>query len=291
MAGISISCARGDGAVAARIGRGLAALGLPAAAEGEAPAAVLALWTPASINSDVVWDEAGAGQKRGVLVNLLWGVAEPPFLFGAVNGIAMDGWQGGAVPHAGWQRLAEGLEALGLAPPATLTQALLADEAEARRREAAVAAEADPARREMLRAELDGWSMARGAPGDAEDEAPSAPAMPARTLSLFIPAEKLALAGAAPVAVSAPVAGADAALDRLVAEVTRALAAGADGRPLAHVVASPLRPVVVAPVVVPVAAPVAVAPAATRSWGMTMVLVLLAAALAIAAAGWFVVRP
>lgn len=192
MAGISISCARGDEAVAARVGRGLTALGIPSAAQGEPPAAVLALWTPASINSDLVWDEAGAGQKRGVLVNLLWGVTEPPFLFGAGEGIALDGWRGGGEPHAGWQRLLEALEALGVAAPGALTQALLADEAEARTREAAVAAETDPVRHAALRVELDAWAVARGAAGDTEDEAPSAAAAPARSLSLFIPAEKLA---------------------------------------------------------------------------------------------------
>lgn len=311
MAGVLISCTRADDAVAGRIARGLAALGVaiepahaaPVAVEAGAeappppppPAAVLALWTPASINSDLVWDDAGAAQKRGALVNLLWGAEEPPFMFGAVPGIALDGWQGGSVAHGGWHRLGAALEALGVAEPGALTQAMQTDEAEARTREAALAAEVEPTRHKALRAALESWAIARGAAGDAPALAPVVPTEPSRPLSMFIPAARLADAGlalpGAPVAVPSGAANRDAELDALTAAVARALAAGLDGMPLGRVVPSPLAPVPVmarAEVVVAPVAPVAGPVAPKRPLPL---LILLFAALAIAAIVWFLLRP
>ncbi|MGF7146515.1 hypothetical protein FHS96_000124 [Sphingomonas zeicaulis] len=316
MAGVLISCARADDAVAGRIARGLAALGVaiepaqaaPAAvvvgAEGAPPlppppAAVLALWTPASINSDLVWDDAGAAQKRGVLINLLWGAEEPPFMFDTVPSIALDGWQGGGVAHAGWHRLGAALEALGVAAPGALIRAMTLDEAEARTREAALAAETNSARAKALRAELEDWAVARGAAGGVPVPTPVAPAEPSRPLSLFIPAERLAEAGLAlpdapaPVATVAGAGGSDAELDALTAAVARALAAGPDGRALGRLMPSPLRPppvvaraeVVVAPVA-PVVKPTDVAGPTKRP----VLLMLVVAALAIAAIVWFLMR-
>ncbi|AHE52536.1 hypothetical protein [Sphingomonas sanxanigenens] len=314
MAGVLISCTRADDAVAGRVARGLAALGIaieqaqaaPVAGEAGAapppPAAVLALWTPASINSDLVWDDAGAAQKRGALVNLLWGAEEPPFMFGAVPGIALDGWQGGGVAHAGWHRLGAALEALGLAAPGALTQAMVQTEAEARTREAAVAAETDSARRKALRAELDDWAVARGAAGHAPAVVPVAAAEPSRPLSLFIPAERLAEAGLAlpdaqtQGAVPAGAGGGDAGLGALTAAVARALATGPDGMPLGRVVPSPLQP---PPVVArgemapplprdPVAKSAAVP--AKRPLPLVMLVLAAVAMAALAAIVWFLMR-
>ena len=315
MAGVLISCTRADDAVAGRIARGLAALGVViepaqaapvAVAVGEEgappppppPAAVLALWTPASINSDLVWDDAGAAQKRGVLVNLLWGVEEPPFMFGTVPGIALDGWQGGSVAHAGWHGLGAALEALGVAAPGALTAQMTQDEAAARTREAALAAETNPARAKALRAELDDWAVARGAAGGGGlGPAPVVAAEPSRPLSLFIPAERLAEAGLAlpeaPAPALAPAGGGDADLDALTAAVARALAAGPDGVALGRVVPSPLRPppvVARAEVVVAPAAPVAKPDVAQAPAKRPVLLMLVAAAVAIAAIVWFLMR-
>jgi len=66
-------------------------------------AAVVVLWTPKSVASKNVRDEARLGLRTDKLVNVLAGVSEPPFPFDRVNGLPLDGWTG-REPHRGWGR-------------------------------------------------------------------------------------------------------------------------------------------------------------------------------------------
>ena len=66
-------------------------------------AAVIVLWTPASMNSENVRDEARLGQRMGKLANVLVSVSAPPFPFDRVNGLPLDGWIRNQ-PHGGWAR-------------------------------------------------------------------------------------------------------------------------------------------------------------------------------------------
>ena len=67
-------------------------------------AAVIVLWTPASLNSKNVRDEARLSQHTEKLINVLVGVPAPPFPFDRVNGLPLDGWTG-LEQHGGWTRL------------------------------------------------------------------------------------------------------------------------------------------------------------------------------------------
>lgn len=275
MAGVFISYSQADAAMAQRVMLGLRALGVDVwwddamssvdryealMQQADGLVAVVALWTPSSINSDVVWDEAGFGQKRGRLVNLLHGADEPPFMFGSVEPIRLDGWTAREA-HAGWRQLIETLDAqqaaVGRAAPGALLAALVDETDERERRQAEVEARpGDDARK----AGFDDWLRARGAAIGDTAVADAAPSEPARPLSLFIPAAKLPLAGldaalaqptpvpASPPAAADSAATGEAALDALSAAVERALAAGPDGHPLGRVLRSPLRPPVPAPV-------------------------------------------
>ncbi len=99
-------------------------------------AAVVVLWTPASVASRNVRDEARLGKHMEKLVNVLAGVASPPFPYDAINGLPLDGWSDRA-PHSGWTRLVTTIEGhlvkAGGVRPGELTAALAS-------REAAVAA-------------------------------------------------------------------------------------------------------------------------------------------------------
>jgi hypothetical protein len=81
--------------------------------------AVVVLWTPSSVLSNWVRDEAQAGMARGVLVPVLLGVAEAPIGYRSLQTVDLTGWHGG--PHPG---LAELGRALGqVAVPVDLTSA------------------------------------------------------------------------------------------------------------------------------------------------------------------------
>ena len=71
--------------------------------------AVVVLWTVNSLNSKSVRDEARLGLNIDKLVNVLFGVAQPPFPFDRVNGLPLDGWTG-REPHPGWTRLVKTIE-------------------------------------------------------------------------------------------------------------------------------------------------------------------------------------
>jgi len=328
MAGVFISYSHADQAIAQRVMLALRALDVDVwwdaamssvdrlealKQQADGLVAVVALWTPNSVNSDVVWDEAGFGQKHRRLVGLLHGVDEPPFVFGSVEGIGLDGWTGRA-PHAGWCRLIETLDAYqaaeGKAAPGTLIATFEADSVDAQARETVFRqAEADPdsARHATMKPGFDDWLRSRGALPDGESATTIAEVEPARPLSLFIPADKLPFAGldatnrsevtvpAAPApATPAAAAAADtAALDEMTRAVEQALAAGPDGRPLGRLLRSPLRPPLPAPTP-PAAAPgpaTSPVPADAKPAGRSKLPMLSAAiviALVIAALIWFV---
>lgn len=294
MAGVFISYSHADQAVAERIMLALKAIGADVWWDSDVTsadrlealkrqagelAAVAALWTPNSINSDVVWDEAGVAQKHSRLINLLLGADEPPFMFGAGDRVELNGWTGRSV-HAGWRGLVETLDAATGAGGALIT-ALDTETATREKQEAALAAATTDddggVHHAVLKAAFDDWLSARGALADEAiadiHERTTAPAEPVRPLSLFIPADKLPFGGLeaaeAPTAPALPlpppapppVAAPSATLDALTAAVERALAAGPDGRRLAHVLRSPLRP----PLVEPAPPPPATAPAAAAA--------------------------
>jgi hypothetical protein len=87
-------------------------------------AAVIVLWTPASMNSENVRDEARLGQRMGKLANVLVSVSAPPFPFDRVNGLPLDGWIRNQ-PHGGWARLVRTVEdhlvTAGIVKPGLLT--------------------------------------------------------------------------------------------------------------------------------------------------------------------------
>lgn len=60
----------------------------------EAAAAVIVLWSPASTRSHWVRDEAEQGRRRGVLVPLVVGGAQPPIGFRQFQVIDVEGWRG-----------------------------------------------------------------------------------------------------------------------------------------------------------------------------------------------------
>jgi hypothetical protein len=101
---------------------------------------VLVLWTPASVNSKNVGDEARLGQRHEKLVNALAGVSLPPFPFDRTNGLPLDGWNGRA-PHHGWARLVQTIDdrlaEAGLIEPGRLLGALRRREQAIRDQEAA----------------------------------------------------------------------------------------------------------------------------------------------------------
>ena len=146
MSGVFLSYSRADRAVAEQVVRGLRGLGIDAWWDEDMPgvdwqdelarqinelAAVIVLWTPASISSKNVKDEARLGQHTEKLVNILRGVTSPPFPFDRVNGLPLDGWTG-REPHNGWTRLVKTIEdhvvKAGAARPGELTAALAARE-------------------------------------------------------------------------------------------------------------------------------------------------------------------
>jgi len=142
LSGVFLSYSRGDRDLAFRILRNLRALGVDVWWDEDMPgvdwqeelgrqinelAAVLVIWTPLSAASKNVRDEARLGQHTEKLVNVMVGVASPPFPFDRVNGLPLDGWTGRGA-HGGWTRvvrtLDERLSAAGGSEPGSLVAAL-----------------------------------------------------------------------------------------------------------------------------------------------------------------------
>jgi hypothetical protein len=108
---------------------------------------VVVLWTPSSINSKNVKDEARLAQHKDKLVNVLLGVSAPPFPFERTNGLPLDAWNG-IDPHNGWTRLISTIDALaaknGNGTAGAFTAALKQSETEIRsRRERMARAQSD----------------------------------------------------------------------------------------------------------------------------------------------------
>ena len=89
--------------------------------------ALVVIWTPASIVSEYVRDEARLALSRHKLVNAMSGVPAPPFPFDRINGLPIDNWNG-RDSHGGWSRLVatldEYLERAGVGKDGELTAAL-----------------------------------------------------------------------------------------------------------------------------------------------------------------------
>jgi hypothetical protein len=102
---------------------------------------VVVLWTPSSINSRHVRDEARLADSQQKLINALDGVTKPSFPFDRVNGLPLDGWNG-QEPHNGWDRLVKTVEdylvKVGSIQPGELTAALDKFERDTRRKQSAV---------------------------------------------------------------------------------------------------------------------------------------------------------
>jgi formylglycine-generating enzyme required for sulfatase activity len=115
MADVFISYAREDRSVAQRLAHALETGGrtvwwdreiLPGkdfaeliAAELAAAKAVVVIWSPTSVKSGWVRDEAREGAGRAVLVPVMVGISEPPLGFRSLHAVDLTGWDGGA--HAG----------------------------------------------------------------------------------------------------------------------------------------------------------------------------------------------
>lgn len=146
MTGVFLSYSRSDHAMARQLVDGFRAVGIDVWWDEDMPGVdwqeelerritdlsiVIVLWTPNSSNSKNVRDEARLGLKSEKLLNLLSGVAEPPFPFDRVNGLPLDGWVGMG-PHHGWKRAVETVERLmvaeGFARPGEITGKLAARE-------------------------------------------------------------------------------------------------------------------------------------------------------------------
>ena len=156
MAGVFLSYSRADRAMAVQIVRGLRAIGAEVWWDEDMPGVdwqleldrqihelgcVVVLWTPSSINSRHVRDEARLADSQQKLINALDGVTKPSFPFDRVNGLPLDGWNGHE-PHNGWDRLVKTVEdhlvTVGGVQPGDLTGALDKFERDMRRKQTAV---------------------------------------------------------------------------------------------------------------------------------------------------------
>lgn len=158
MTGVFISYTRSDEALARRVRLGLKSLGVEVLWDESMLAvewqsylekqindlpAVIAIWTPRSIDSDPVKDEARLGQSKKKLINIVVDVAQPPWPFERTNGLSLKGWTS-LKPHTGWSRLVASiddcLEKAGVLAAGTVTSALAQQEADIRERSAAIPA-------------------------------------------------------------------------------------------------------------------------------------------------------
>ena len=158
MSGLFLSYSRADRALADQIIRGLRAVGVAVWWDEDMRgvdwqmelehriselAGVMVIWTPHSLNSNPVRDEARLGLETDKLVNVLSGIPKPPFPYDRINGLPVDGWTG-REPHRGWSRLVETVEELvvqkGGARPGDITIAQAMREQEIRTKQEAIAA-------------------------------------------------------------------------------------------------------------------------------------------------------
>ncbi|HWF76189.1 MAG TPA: TIR domain-containing protein, partial [Caulobacteraceae bacterium] len=158
MAGVFLSYARFDSELGERIVAGLRSLDVecwwdrdmpgvdwPSEIERQidAMSALVVIWTAASKDSKYVRAEAIPAFDREKLVNIMFGVKEPPLPFNLYNGFQLDGWTG-REPHDGWTRLVRTLEAklvkAGDIKQGQLTAALGRREQGVRRRQGALTA-------------------------------------------------------------------------------------------------------------------------------------------------------
>jgi TPR repeat protein len=124
MSGVFLSYSRTDRVMAEQVVRGLRSIGVDVWWDQDMPgvpwqqelerqvtelSALLVIWTPASINSEYVRDEARLALSRHKLVNALHGVPSPPFPYDRINGLPIDDWNG-VDSHGGWSRLVATLE-------------------------------------------------------------------------------------------------------------------------------------------------------------------------------------
>jgi hypothetical protein len=124
MSGVFLSYSRTDRVLAEQVVRALRSIGVDVWWDQDMPgvdwqqelerqvtelSALVVIWTPASINSEYVRDEARLALSRHKLVNALHGVHAPPFPFDRINGLPIDDWNG-RDSHGGWSRLVTTLE-------------------------------------------------------------------------------------------------------------------------------------------------------------------------------------
>ena len=170
MSGIFLSYSRADRDLAERVVTGLRGLGADVWWDEDMPgvdwraeldrqldqlSAVLVIWTAASSGSKNVMAEARLGDRKEKLVNVICGVTSPPPPFDAINGLPLDGWDGG-VMHHGWERLVRTVESFlvksGDARPDALVAALRAQQTALRDKQQALT-DAEEAFREAKTAE------------------------------------------------------------------------------------------------------------------------------------------
>jgi len=148
LGGIFLSYSRADRDHAHAVVQGLRALGVEVWWDEDMPgvewqyelvdritemAAVMVLWSPKSLDSKNVRDEARLAYKQDKLINALIGIAEPREPFASINGMPLDGWDG-REPHNGWRRLVQTAESflvkVGDVQPGAVVAALDRIEAE-----------------------------------------------------------------------------------------------------------------------------------------------------------------
>jgi hypothetical protein len=124
MSGVFLSYSRGDRDLASAIINGLRAVGVSVWWDEDMHsidwhqelerqivelATIVVIWSPNSVNSANVKDEARLGLENSKLINIIVGLPKPPFPFDRVNGLPLDGWVE-RVPNSGWTRLVETIE-------------------------------------------------------------------------------------------------------------------------------------------------------------------------------------
>ena len=158
MAGIFLSYARFDSELGERIIAGLRALDVECWWDRDMPgvdwpreierqidsmSALVVVWTAASKELRYVRAEAIPAFDREKLINIMFGVKEPPLPFNLYNGFQLDDWSG-REPHDGWTRFVRTLEAklvkTGEVKQGQLVTALNRREQGVRRRQSALTA-------------------------------------------------------------------------------------------------------------------------------------------------------
>lgn len=157
MSGVFLSYSRGDRDLAEAIIRGLRAVGVSVWWDEDMHsvdwnkelerqvvelATVLVLWTPNSVGSDNVKDEARLGLESNKLINVIVGLPKPPYPYDRVNGLPLDGWHEHE-PNSAWNRLVQSIEdkvvAKGGAAKGDFTGALARHEEALKQRQHALA--------------------------------------------------------------------------------------------------------------------------------------------------------